>query len=159
MKDFNANISFDIYGPDEGELKSINDYIKVHKLENNVKYCGVIENKEIESVLSKYNFFIQMSRQEGMAMSVVEALQVGVIPCVTNVGEISSYCIDGTNSFLFDSKRIDNEKYLYERAKHFVNVMTETKVKSMYDASIATFNDVEIYCDDFIKKIAKLKAL
>lgn len=159
LKDFNANISFDIYGPDEGELKSINDYIKVHKLENNVKYCGVIENKEIESVLSKYNFFIQMSRQEGMAMSVVEALQVGVIPCVTNVGEISSYCIDGTNSFLFDSKRIDNEKYLYERAKHFVNVMTETKVKSMYDASIATFNDVEIYCDDFIKKIAKLKAL
>lgn len=156
LKDLNVNVRFDIYGPDEGELKTIKNFMETHRLENNVKYRGSVENKEIELVLSKYDFFLQMSRQEGMAMSVVEALQVGVIPCVTNVGEISSYCNDGTNSFLFDSKQTDNEEYLYERAKYFINIMTQGKVHSMYSASISTFNDVEIYSDDFIKKIVKL---
>ena len=37
-----------------------------------------------------------------MAISVVEAMQIGLIPVVTGVGEISNYCIDGVNSILID---------------------------------------------------------
>ena len=36
-------------------------------------------------------------------MSVVEAMQLGLVPVVTNVGEISRYCIDNFNSVIYKS--------------------------------------------------------
>jgi len=35
-----------------------------------------------------------------MAMSVVEAMQLGLVPVVTPVGEIASYCTDNQNSII-----------------------------------------------------------
>jgi glycosyltransferase involved in cell wall biosynthesis len=45
-------------------------------------------------------FFLMSSTREGMAISVVEAMQIGLIPVVTGVGEIPNYCADGVNSII-----------------------------------------------------------
>jgi len=37
-----------------------------------------------------------------MAISVIEAMQAGLVPIVTPVGEITGYCSDGVNSVFFE---------------------------------------------------------
>src|SRR5690606_29152265 len=46
------------------------------------------------------SFFLMTSSAEGMAVSVVEAMQLGLIPIVTPVGEIPRYCAGGENAIL-----------------------------------------------------------
>jgi glycosyltransferase involved in cell wall biosynthesis len=48
-------------------------------------------------------FYLQTSIYEGMAMSVVEAMQLGLLPVVTPVGEIGSYCRDGGNAVVVNN--------------------------------------------------------
>lgn len=44
------------------------------------------------------SFFLQLSEYEGLAMSVREALALGLVPVVTPVGAISEYTEDGVNA-------------------------------------------------------------
>jgi glycosyltransferase involved in cell wall biosynthesis len=55
---------------------------------------------EIFGFACEGSFYLQTSLQEGMAMSVVEAMQLGLVPVVTPVGQIATYCRDGENSIL-----------------------------------------------------------
>ncbi len=41
-----------------------------------------------------------------MAISVIEAMQAGLVPIVTPVGEITGYCSDGVNSVFFEKLMI-----------------------------------------------------
>ena len=40
-----------------------------------------------------------------MSMAVVEAMQLGLVPVVTNVGEISNYCRHGDNSIIVQKEQ------------------------------------------------------
>jgi glycosyltransferase involved in cell wall biosynthesis len=48
------------------------------------------------------SFYLQASKFEGMAMSVMEAMMMGLVPVVTPVGEIQKYC-NKNNSILIHS--------------------------------------------------------
>ncbi|MGP4714449.1 MULTISPECIES: glycosyltransferase family 4 protein [unclassified Psychrobacter] len=89
---------FYIFGPDRGELDGLQDLVKKLRLENNVLFMGEkVPNHYPEEALSS-KFFINTSSHEGMAIAVTEAMQLGLVPIVTPVGEIANYCIDGSNS-------------------------------------------------------------
>lgn len=42
-----------------------------------------------------------------MAIAVTEAMQLGLVPIVTDVGEIAHYCKDGKNSIYYDNNVLD----------------------------------------------------
>jgi glycosyltransferase involved in cell wall biosynthesis len=67
-----------------------------------VRFLGPKSWNEIRKEALAHSFYLQTSAVEGMALSVVEAMQLGLVPVVTGVGEIGRYCTDGQNCVLVD---------------------------------------------------------
>lgn len=95
-----SSASFTVIGPDHGEQGLLEDLCKSLEIDQAVRFEGPKSWDEICELASQHFFYLQTSKQEGMAMSVVEAMQLGLVPVVTPVGEIANYCSDGENAVL-----------------------------------------------------------
>lgn len=91
--------TFSVIGPDGGELSGLERQIREAGIKH-VQFVGSMDRAEIFELSQGYSFYLQTSVDEGMAMSVVEAMQLGLVPVVTPVGEIPRYCQDGHNAVL-----------------------------------------------------------
>lgn len=98
---------FLVIGPDEGELDKLKELRELLDLTNSVTFAGSATHDEIVEFvrLSEASFYLQTSIYEGMAMSVVESMQLGLVPVVTPAGEIANYCKNGINSVIIESDR------------------------------------------------------
>lgn len=92
--------SYEIWGPDGGELDALMTQIENAGLENNIAIKGPANQNELSRIAEENTFYLQLSRDEGMAMSVVEAMQRSLVPIVTPVGEIREYCQQGQNAIV-----------------------------------------------------------
>ncbi|WP_339136096.1 MAG: glycosyltransferase family 4 protein [Candidatus Electrothrix sp. GW3-4] len=92
--------SFFIYGSDDGEEANLKKLVRKLGISNSVHFLGLQEFKEIKNSSHNYSFYLQLSRKEGMALSVIEAMQLGLVPIVAPVGEIKNYCQDSKNSLI-----------------------------------------------------------
>ena len=99
----NRNLKFYIYGPDAGDEKIIKDKIRSLNISGSVHLMGEKHPESYPTELFHSSFFINLSSREGMAISVIEAMQVGLVPVVTPVGEVAKYCSDGKNSIFFEN--------------------------------------------------------
>ena len=101
-KEFSFNISIFGIGP----LKeSLNKQIKELNLEEYVKlegFCG-----DIYPVLKSMDLFILTSINEGLPMSLLEAMAIGTPVLSTAVGGIKEVIEDGETGLLVPSKAID----------------------------------------------------
>jgi glycosyltransferase involved in cell wall biosynthesis len=70
--------------------------MKINELDihNNVSFKGIVAPNEINDLMKNYDFYLQTSAVEGMAMSVVQAMQNGLVCLVTPCGEIANYSQD-----------------------------------------------------------------
>lgn len=107
LKQQGIKVHFDIYGPDNGELEAVRTLIKESKLEEEVKLKGQLNNTQKFNTFEHYDGYLQLSTCEGMAMSVVEAMQNGLMCIVTPVGEIPNYSEDMVSAIQFN---IENEE-------------------------------------------------
>jgi glycosyltransferase involved in cell wall biosynthesis len=117
---------FVIIGPDGGDLEAVKQQVVEMDLNQAVFFRGSLDFSDIcqESVAA--NFYLQTSELEGMAMSVVEAMQLGLVPIVTPVGEIAHYARKNENALLVvdDSQAVsevlellrDSPRYSFLRA-------------------------------------------
>ena len=62
-----------------------------------------------------------------MAMSVVEAMQLGLVPVVTPVGEIRNYCRQGENAILIqsDEAAVDDVMKVLRDVEGYVTMQNE----------------------------------
>lgn len=111
------NCLFYIYGPDGGELKNLQALVKELNLESHVFFMGKKEPGEYPEQAITSKFFINTSSHEGMAIAVTEAMQLGLVPIVTPVGEIANYCTDGLNSIYYQDSA-------YEKVLNAINDQT-----------------------------------
>ena len=148
LVDSGLHFQIDLYGGDDGTMDSIKTLIKKNQLEKNIFIKGEVASDEVQGLFADYDFYFQTSEVEGMAMSVVEAMQHGLIGVVTNVGEIRNYAKNGNNAIIinedFDlitvvgqlkevcnnldlANTISRNAYLtFANRKNFVNSLTET---------------------------------
>jgi glycosyltransferase involved in cell wall biosynthesis len=89
-----VDVQFDIYGEDDGDLKNVVNKIEEINAQEIVSIKGGVSLADKQVLLRNYNFYIQFSQFEGMAMSVVEAMQYGLVCLVNPVGEIPNYTVD-----------------------------------------------------------------
>lgn len=89
---------FVIIGPDSGVENGLKARVEQLGISKNVSFTGAKSQADINTIASRASFYLQTSIDEGMAMSVVEAMQIGLVPIVTPVGEIARYCVDGKNA-------------------------------------------------------------
>ncbi len=96
---------FLIIGPDGGELGRLRDLAKRLEITSAVTFTGPMTREQIFATAAQASFYLGTSRYEGMAISVVEAMQLGLVPLVRAVGEIARYCVADENALLIDSEK------------------------------------------------------
>lgn len=97
-----VNVRYEIWGPDGGEQAVLAEQVAAHGLQNYVQFNGPLDRSQLSQVAADATFFLQLSRFEGMGMAVVEAMQLGLIPIVTPVGEIGSYVQHDRSGLVID---------------------------------------------------------
>ena len=142
---------FWIIGPDEGLLRTTQQLSKSLGLTSNVFFLGTATLAEIADHALKATFYLQTSLYEGMAMSVVEAMQMGLVPIVTPVGEIPSYCNHRVNALIVKSDRqvVENVRDLLSSNKKYQSIRFNT---------IETWKNAPLYAESVLQACEELLA-
>lgn len=83
-------IDFEIYGPDQGELPLIQNFLRNNKMRN-LKYLGPVATSKVSTLLSQSDLLILPSIYDPYPMIVLEALAVGTPVIVSPVCGNSSF--------------------------------------------------------------------
>jgi len=140
---------FIIIGPDRGEGSMLKAKAASLGLQDTVRFAGPADLDQIARDASRSAFFVQTSRAEGMGMAVVEAMQLGLVPVVTPVGEIGTYVEDGRNGVWFTSPQDalgKVERMLSDPASY----------RAMSLAATKTWQGQPLYRDEFLAACAQL---
>lgn len=140
---------YTIIGPDGGSLAKLKNQVNEMGIQESVRFAGPMSINSIKKLSSEASFYLQTSKLEGMAMSVVEAMQLGLLPIVTPVGEIKNYCTDSINSLHI----IDTETVI----KSICNILEDRSLYNlMRSRAIAQWQSHEIYSESVIRASKKI---
>lgn len=112
-----------------GELEEkIKSYASLILDKGIYEFKGNVEDKEIFEIYKKYNpdFFVNLSDSEGIPVSLLEALSVGIPGVVRNIGGNSDAIINNFNGILL-SPLFPNEQLMIETANKIVSIYTDQK--------------------------------
>jgi len=140
---------FWIIGPDGGDLDSLHALCDSLSLHDAVVYLGTKTQDEITGLACQASFYLQTSVYEGMAMSVVESMQMGLVPVVTAVGEIGAYCRDGYNAVL-----VKSDEQAIEDIEQLLN--SDDRYQTLRANAIATWKDFPLYRDSMLSACEEL---
>lgn len=141
---YRPDARFTLIGPDGGDLYAIQRQILELNISDNVQFRGCLEFPDICREANAASFYLQTSNSEGMAMSVVEAMQLGLVPVVTPVGEIAKYARHGQNSLI-----ISNDDQIVDDIKESLN--NDNLYRALSDGAIKTWLLAPLYKDDFLR--------
>ena len=139
---------FDIIGPDGGERPGLEAQMRDAGLEGAVRFLGPMDHEAIFAAARRHSFYLQTSDEEGLGMSVAEAMQLGLVPLVTPVGEIARYCRDGENAILVPRDEATGDGAVVERV---LAALADPALYSRLSAAAAdTWCERPLYRDDVL---------
>jgi glycosyltransferase involved in cell wall biosynthesis len=143
-----------VIGPDGGLEHAMREEIAKRGLQDAVTLAGPLQREQIATFASRASFYLQTSRYEGMALSVMEAMQAGLVPVVTPVGEIARYTDDGFNALWIHSSSEADDAAAVKRIEA---VIDDPGVwRDLRAAAIRTFACSSLYVDDVMAASAEL---
>jgi len=90
-----SDLSFEIYGPDGGELNFVKSEIKRKNISNTLKYKGSLPSNEVQNMLQGVDLLILPSKDEPFPMVILESLAVGtqvlVMPSCGFAGQLRDF--------------------------------------------------------------------
>lgn len=92
----------------DGDIGKLNDIINENQCSNNVKYLGWITGRDKHELLEKSSINVLFSYDEGMPMTLIEAMAYGNAVISTNVGGIPTLIRNGKDGILIKSGDKDN---------------------------------------------------
>lgn len=156
--DFFANVHarhpdarFVIIGPDRGQEAILKAKAATLGLENAIRFAGPADLDQIACAAADSAFFLQTSRSEGMGMAAVEAMQLGLVPVVTPVGEIGTYVEDGCNGIWFTTPQETLDK-----VEHLLT--DPAAYGATRQAATETWEGKPLYREEFLTACAELAA-
>lgn len=136
------NARFDIIGPDRGALRGLKAKVDELNLGDAISFPGALAQEELLARARSYSFYLQTSLFEGMAMSVIEAMGLGLVPVVTPVGEIPSYCHDGYSGIHVSTPEVT--------AKRIVSLIADpVSWQELSGRASKQWMDASLFQDDF----------
>jgi glycosyltransferase involved in cell wall biosynthesis len=147
------DVHFDIWGPDDGEQAALAALAAELGISTSVSFRGPASRSQLAAIAAENSFFTQLSRFEGMAMGAVEAMQLGLVPVVTAVGEMARYVSDGTTGVVVDP---DDFEPALARILHLLRSPDDySRIRS---SAMAYWQDSRLYADDVCQAAARLAA-
>lgn len=89
-------------GPDR---ESLLEQIRELGIEKNIQLLG--RRKDVLEFLKKSKIFLLTSRWEGLSIAMLEAMSVGTVPVVADVGDLKDIVVYGENGFVVNEDSID----------------------------------------------------
>ena len=138
-----------IYGRDDGDRANVEKAIGRYGLQQHIVFKGELDPKRKRAIFASYDYYIQLSAQEGMAMSVAEAMQHGAVCMVTPVGAIAQYAIDGISAIFVDPT---DEATWNSSMQRIIDVVDDTaRCGKMSMEAFKTFKDTPVFADTLIE--------
>jgi glycosyltransferase involved in cell wall biosynthesis len=134
-------------GPDEHELISL---LKQNQIK--YKYEGAIHNSEISAYIKNWDIFLFTSTSEGFGITLIEAMNNGVVPIANFIDGVTDYIIqDNVDGFLVKQNKIEeylkilylleaNRELLHQIKKNAIN-----KIQSKFDLNKVIVKYQEIF--------------
>ena len=141
-----SKVKFYVIGPDEGMLAKLKKIASDLQIEKEVEFVGPKPFAEIRGMCKNALFYLQLSDREGMGMSIIEAMQMGLVPIVTPVGEIPNYVDHMENGIIF---------HTMENAVRHIKLLLddENLYIKLAQNSLAKFQGKPTYADSFFSAI------
>lgn len=102
-------------GPIKKELETI---VIENNLQDNVKFLGVLDNKDIYKYIALSNIYILMSYEEGLPISIIEGMRSGLGIIATRIAGIPELVREDFNGILIDPNKDQLKKVLYDLPYH-----------------------------------------
>ncbi|MCA1653693.1 MAG: glycosyltransferase [Sphingomonadales bacterium] len=134
---------FDIWGPEGGGHASLQRQVAELALERRVTFRGSLDRAQLSAIAAEASFFLLPSRFEGMSMACVEAMQLGLVPVVTDVGEMARYIEPGGSGIILDPADLESGS-----AKIAALLAQPERFAEMRDRAIQRWSHSPLYRDD-----------
>jgi len=140
-----------VFGRDEGAGANISAQIDRLGLQQQVQIHSEVSPVDKQAIFRSFPFYIQLSAQEGMAMSVAEAMQNGLVCVVTAVGEIGNYAKDGVSAVLLDPTTAESWE---ESLDKLLNVLkSEEMCRSISNSAYQVFKGAPVFSESLVAAI------
>lgn len=103
-------IKLKIFVAGDGEVKNATEIIQREELSNYIEILGWIDSKKAKEYLRTVDFYILPSYNEGLPMSVLEAMSYSLPVITTDVGGIPEVICDNENGILIKPGNIEQLK-------------------------------------------------
>ncbi len=101
----------------DGEIEKVNQYIHDNKLEDMTEYLGWVNGEKKIEALNQADVYVLPSYNEGLPISVLEAMSYHLPIISTTVGGIPEILVNGENGFIFNP---GDRQALYMAIKQFL---------------------------------------
>lgn len=153
-KELLKDIHVDFIG-EGSERLILENLVSEYGLVENISFSGGVPNTEVYKHLAKNNIYILMSKNEGLPISILEAMRVGLPIISTNVAGIPECIDEGYNGFLLEP---DNEEQLADLLKKLPEYDWEKMGRNSKDKFQKEFTFERMkkeFCDMYDKLIEK----
>ncbi len=119
------------------EKNNLEILVKQLDLSTRVLFVGYLLEEEQKLYYQKAKYYISIPDSDSTSVSLLEAMQYGAIPIVSNILANREWVLDGVNGIYFDSnKKLDEIKVEEDFAKINQNIL---KNKALFPKSIKDF--------------------
>jgi glycosyltransferase involved in cell wall biosynthesis len=131
LRDRGIIVSLKILG-DGQKFNSLKNYISRKQLNNQIQLVGYTKN--IKHYLLNSDIFVQASLNEGLSLSLIESIGMGLVPVVTEAGSEKDILSNNTNGLFIKKKNpndlADKLQFLSSENnfEHFFNAVKELKI-------------------------------
>lgn len=122
---------------DGAERESLEVLAQELDISERVHFVGYLSAEEQKLYYQKSAYYISIPNSDATSVSLLEAMQYGAIPIVSNISANREWILDGVNGVFFDvNKKLDEIKVEEDFAKINHNIL---KDKALFQKSIKRF--------------------
>lgn len=140
-----------IHGPDGGAREALTALARELGVADRVAFPGPASRADLPGIAARASFFLQLSRSEGMCMAAVEAMQFGLVPVATAVGQMKHYVMPGETGILADPARLDTAA-----GEVAVLLADPSAWRARSLAAMRHWHDAPLYADDVCRAATEL---
>lgn len=144
------NYNFKIVLAGDGEIGNVKKIIKTNGLQKYFEIVGWIDGKRKDEILNNSDFLVLPSYNEGLPMSILEAMSRKVLVISTNAGGIPEIINNGNNGILIEAGNIYELKSAIKNA-----IIPNDNIENIKNKALETIKE-KFNIEDMINEIEKI---